>query len=369
MPEIWPFCPVDCTEAVSFYTDLLPAYSAEQRIALRYKPRQGLAMRVEFETRQQLGRADALFRSNAGGEWYVPYWPDALAVGDLSSGATSIAATTANRDYRTRILVWEGETVNETVAVSSIGGSSISLSAGLSQDYSDAYIVPVLTGYSLEGLQVQRGEFAVADISFEVRDVKDLGATSYPTYLSADVLTDRSYVVSELSEGVSFPSVAVDSGLGRVVVERSINYLIGRASIMFEDEAADRWTRRTWLWSLRGRQKAFWLPTWNQDLTINSDIGSSDTAISVVNVAGLSSADDRHIMIQKTDGTRYYRQITAAGSGTITINSALGAAVAAADIEVCCYLNLSRLDTDTIQFDHRGTNFTRVSLPTVEVPA
>jgi hypothetical protein len=113
---------------------------------------------------------------------------------------------------------------------------------------------------------------------------------------------------------------------------------------------------RAFLNRRNGRQKAFYIPSWNDDFRLVTDIGSGATQIRVVDdgfvdFIGVDPARC-HVMIRRTGGGYYLRQITAATKdgmdALLTINSALGAALTVADCKAIHLVSLYRLESDTV---------------------
>lgn len=369
MPTLWPhMANAPVTETLEFMTDVLNANSAEQRIAMRRAPRQVIAYSWHPDE-AEYSAAEQLVRSVGAGQWYAPVWFESVNVGALSSGAGSISVDVTDRDYRvgSRLVVWDSYTSAETVEISAISGPAITLNGTLSNSYTNATIAPVLTAYAAGGLDRSRsGPYRIkASIRFVSTDVADIGATTYDQYLSADVMTDRTKMLAEVTGGIKREVYTLDNGVGPQTLVAAESYDRPRNGMIFADDQTDRLTRRKWLYSLKGRQKHFWLPTWNADFTVTSSIGSGDTTISVAYAT--SQVDDLHVMLELTDGTRFYRQITASTANSITIDSSLGQAVTTAEIKVLCLLNKVRSETDRIQINHDGSSYSEIRLPVVGV--
>ena len=93
MPDLppWPFPAArEIMEVLEWRTDVLRAREAEQRIALRSRPREIVTFRHRLDT-LGMARAAELARAGFAGEWLIPLWhmalqPDAdLAQGDTDS--------------------------------------------------------------------------------------------------------------------------------------------------------------------------------------------------------------------------------------------------------------------------------------------
>jgi|GEM_PF-4863525 len=191
---LWPHFPEVVSEAVTSLTDRLTGANAQQRIALNPQPMQGLSFQWGLGG-VEAGAAEALYRSNPLGDWYVPFWPDALLVGALSAGVTSIACDASQRDYRPGgfVAVLDDFGNAEVAPLVSADASGITIGSGLVNDYSAAWVAPALVGHAPDGLFVTRTDshFQTASISFRIRETADLGASTYDTFEGDPVLHDH----------------------------------------------------------------------------------------------------------------------------------------------------------------------------------
>ena len=172
-----------------------------------------------------------------------------------------------------------------------------------------------------------------------------------------------------LSETVARTVDIVDNGFGPLVLEPVRDYLQRRSNLTLVDHGpAARWTRRQWLISLRGRQGAFWVPTWGRELVLQAPVAAGDTSMSVAPIAGLTGYVGRHIMIDLPAGP-IFREITGA------VFDALGHRlhIAAPNVAVPLgtpvhFMTKVRLDADRVELEHSATR-TEMSVAVIEVPA
>lgn len=100
-PPLWPFpAAQEITEVLEWRTDVLQARGAEQRIALRTRPREIVTFQHRLDA-LGLARAAELARAGFAGDWHVPLWQMAVQpVGGLAQGATEIIVDTSLSDFR-----------------------------------------------------------------------------------------------------------------------------------------------------------------------------------------------------------------------------------------------------------------------------
>ena len=92
------------------------------------------------------------------------------------------------------------------------------------------------------------------------------------------MLTDPAVLRQPLAESIAQSVEYIDNGFGPIVIEPVLTHVQRRSTITLIDRGARRWSRRRWLYSLRGRQRAFWLPTWGRELALQAPLASSSTS-------------------------------------------------------------------------------------------
>lgn len=369
--RLWPFAPLsDMTETLEWSTDILRTKAGEQRIALRDAPRQMFAFSHRLSS-EQYSRARALAYEND--DMVVPVWAEKTAVGGLSAGATTINLSTAYADYRTRLVVWQSDALNEYASISSVAGGSITLASGLANTYTAALVMPARLCRVMQGLEATREDRyeTSASIQFRALDNADLGAEAYPDYAGFPVMTDPAIVSGGLAESVLREIELADNGVGSPAEVELYDRPAQRFSIAWAAHTMEkRWSVRRFLHYLRGSQKAFWLPSWGHDLTLQANIGAGATTITVRRIGYPNAYAVTHIMIRTKAGVNYYREVTGGtltgGNDVLTIDSALGTAVTTAQVERISFMRLCRLDTDRVEFRHLAGYGADIAAPVVE---
>lgn len=381
MSELWPFpAAQEISEVLEWRTDALQSQAGEQRIALRSHPREI----VTFQHRcNALGMARAAELARAGfvGEWRVPLWHMAVQpTADVAQGATEIAVDTGVADFR----------AGDAVAIA-VDGREASL-AEIVDVEADRLILVEPLGVQLPAPTVAAARITVAPVragilsapaevarrrqndgmitaTFLLRDAPDLTAPVLPSYLGRPVQTDPSLTRSPITTNLRRAVEYVDNGFGPVVVEplRDV-FERGEAITLKAQGAAERWALRRWLWSLRGRQASFWLPTWGRELQLRTAMTSGSTLMRVAPIAELAAYVGRAVLLDMPSGFRL-RTITAAladgADHRLTMSSSLGEPVAIGT--KVHFLTLVRSDADRIEIRH-GPVASEVTLPVVEVP-
>jgi hypothetical protein len=384
MTDLWSFRPeVGCKETLEWFTDNFGGLTGEQRIALRSAPRQSFNYTTRLLDYQQFSRAKTFARRNGALPVYVPVWGEQVQLsGAISSSATTLTFNTTYGDWREDgfLVVWSSDETYAVAQIDTVSSGSITLTGALGTGFTSPVVCPVRTAILTNGMSIQRAYQTKTDVSasFLVTDNIDLAddyVTDFPQYTSLDVLTEAAKLVTDINESIVRASEFIDNGFGPIVVETTKDYADFGQMLSFHDaRGAALWRRRLWLHSLRGKQKTFWLPSFNMDLQLQTSFLAAATSVVVKSIAPSGFYLNKHVMILLANGNRYFREITNAasaggGNDALTISSALGENVAPADVKAFCFLSLVRLNSDSVDIEHSFTLDSVVSIPVMEVPA
>lgn len=384
MPELplWPFpAAQEIMEVLEWRTDVLTSRAGEQRIALRPRPREIVTFQHKLDA-LGMARAAELARAGFAGDWHVPLWHRALQPNaDLAQGATEILLDTGLADFRSGELAAIAVDGREAaaVAIASVQPDRLILAEPLVlQLPSPALaapritVAPIRAGVLTSAIEVTRrrqGDGTVT-ASFLLRDAPDFAAPALPTYLGRPVQTDPSLVRRPLTASLRRAVEYVDNGFGPVVAEPLRDVFERSETITLKARGpAARHALRRWLWSLRGRQASFYLPTWGRELQLRAPMTSGSTLMRVAPVASLPAYVGRAILLEMPSALRF-RTITAAiaegADHRLTLSSNLGEPVPLTT-EVH-FLTAMRADADRVEIQH-GAVASEVTLPVIEVPA
>ena len=198
---------------------------------------------------------------------------------------TAIAFDTSSADYRAgaHIIVWQSDEVFATAVIDTVTAGGVTLTAPIGRDL----VNPL--AHAAEGRPLPEGPRHPPRQDLEqrrcrLRSERQRGPArptpATTSTLTLDVLTDPPVMITDLSESVVQASDAVDGGSGEVADEPlrdMVDYT--RTISFFEKGKAALWRRRQWLHARRGRQVAFWLPSFNNDLVPLAPIAALDTTI------------------------------------------------------------------------------------------
>lgn len=366
VPEPWFHSPNgEVLERLEWLTDVLPSFGGEeQRRALRKSPRRSFEFAVML-THAERRTAENRLHKWQSRVWSVPVWMDSSPLGvDLSPGASVISIDTATRDFHVGGLVGicTAAADFEIAMVESMTDSQITLSAPLVRAWPEfAEVFPVKRCRMLDRISFSRftGDVANGTIRFECSEPNDWPALSESTYRGLPVFAAPSDWSEDPSFGCERDRDVVDGATGLVYTDdKAAGPVLLQSHRWFLHGRSEIDAFRKWLYARRGRLSAFWLPTASLDFMLVANIGSAAVTIDVEH-CGYTKAiaqgiNRRDIRIELASGAVFHRRITASTeiSATIerlTIDSALGSAVAVSEVRSISYMMLARLDADAVE--------------------
>lgn len=377
---LWPFVPdTGYDETMSWKTDVLGSFNSEQRLALREAPRQAFSHKFLLDE-AQFSRAKAISTQWAHRVYGIAVWAEVTPLlNGLTAGSTFIAFDTANADYRDDdlILLWVSDTQLTALEITTVTPTGVNLKLPLETNWPKCYVAPLRFARTFSGIEYKRSSnrYITASGVFEVTQNKDLGDNgAYPLYRGKPVLTDRSAVVSDFSERIARTIDIFDNGSGPIQVDTATNWVRHMQTIGFiKNTRAGIWALRKWIHARRGKQRAFWLPSWNTDLIILEDVASTASAITVSPVGYPLYYGIKDIMVQLKNGTQVFARVTSGstngdGNEVLTLSAQIGATFATTDIDFVCFMSHARFDTDQVVFSHKDVGQVAATVAIAETP-
>lgn len=370
----WTFVPDwadGVTERLISATDILQSESAaEQRRALRQAPRREFEapMYVEGRERQML---DLALHGWSSRTWAMPLWHEIqlLLVG-VPAEAMFIPCATVHLDFRVgglAMLRGEWAFASETVEIESIQANGLQLKRATQSAWpAGTRLYPVRSAQLLSEPSLTRlTDTAIsADVHFLVVEPSDWPAVmpasiyrGHPVYdirpdESEDLTRTLSRLLLTLDNGSAMPLTTDTANRGLAVVgHRWVD--LGRAA---------RAALRSFIYAMHGRQKAVWVPTHADDLTLIDLVSAVATTINVAycGYTRFASAKPgrRDIRIELFDGTVLLRRITGSSELSVeieqlAIDNVLGRQVAPSDVARISWMSLMRFDSDTQTIEHQ----------------
>lgn len=372
MPDLWPF-PVrqPVTEVLEWNTDTLITEAAEQRIALRTEPRSILTY-THLLDGTGLARAAELARAGALDDWILPLWHlTRPATAPIDAADLTVFLDTSEGTFEAPgqavIAADGGDAV--LVEVSAVLPDRLELADPAGVSLPHPMLAPVGIGVLMRPMEIDRRRHGLGTVTarFTLQDALAIPASSYPTHLGLDVLTDPAVLRQPLAESIAQSVEYIDNGFGPIVIEPVLSHVQRRSTITLVDRGTARWSRRRWLHALRGRQHAFWLPTWGRELVLQAPVSASTTSVVVAGTADPGVWIGRHVMFEVASGP-VFREITDAVYDALGIRLTIAAPGKSIPVTTPIHLlTKARLDTDRIEIEHFG-NRSEFAASLIETP-
>jgi hypothetical protein len=388
---LFPYQPnglIPVRESRGYLTDLMQAKSGkEQRRQLRGWPRRSVTFSFALEDLTSVQALQATIYRLQGVEVTVPLWQYASPLtAAAAAGAGNVYASYSDRPFYAggTVALWASLSRYESLTASSFsasGGEHAVLSGTVSAwtDYpaTSAVLMPAEAGWIEGPLSVVRvGQFYEATLTFRLR-------SQALTFIQG---SDTTATLSTVPDGAGDPADVFD---------RPVVFLGGETGATYVDLSTDSpaSVRRvfypaytfsgilallTFLDQRRGRAVPFYLPTWDQDMTLwdNHASGESELRINAIGYTdGMFPLDAsrRHIAIFK-DGTIYsshkIMDVLYNPGDTLeylTIDPVLPQNYAAANYSIC-FLRWSRLESDSVDISFPGFGIADCDLQVREIP-
>jgi hypothetical protein len=380
-----------CTEVLAFLTDVITALDGrEQRHAMRKNPRQIFKVTYRL-TGNDKQRMKALLFDWTDNLFGFPLWHERLQLtAAVSAGATVYSVAGAD-DVDLRVgglaVVFTDAATFDVISISAKTDTSITAADPSVNGYpAGTTIMPLRTAFirgaprgsrSINNLETFNLELEVTD-----NDTGQLTGSTTPGFWStynSRVLFDDCNVMngSEMSEKFQRNVRVVDNETGIVTI--SSNWDRGKrvSNKGFKlHSRAELMEFRKLMLALRGRQKAFYLPTFDEDLTPKAALVAATDTLDIEAQEYVRFIDDRFpknlFEISFTDGTSLVRTVT--GSATVdstterlTLNTTWPANRTLDEIVRTQFYELVRFDTDNIQMVHERIGLTSVEAPVIRV--
>lgn len=344
----------------------------EQRIQHRQRPRQNFSGTYHVPA-NEVARADNIIYGWLGKRWAIALWSESQVI-EIPSPTAVIPCVTGNTDIRVAglVMIWRSESDYEVIEVVSIGASSITLSRPTVNDYPRALLMPLRSGFGGGNAKViKNGHTARVQMDFEVTDNILLSGVVPEQYLGEDIYYDETLMGDDGFTDQYVNRVdRVDFG---TTVETYTPWLVKKVSRSTHYVFADRnesWNFRLWLHRRDGKQKPYWIPTFEANFEVAmTGIVSSALNVRVNDYKGL--AEDRtHIAIQYADGSWRARAILGVGeldanTHSLALDGALN--IDASIIRRISFLTLKRLDTNEVTIEWIGNACGTADIPVLEI--
>lgn len=341
---------------------------SEQRFGHRIAPKRTFEMGLTV-----FGRERALLDLSLGrvgmGEWYLPLWHDgAPLLVDAAPDGMALQCDTTNREFRAgdAALIRDRDALRtETVEIAAVGADGLVLAFPSHLAWpAGSRVYPMRRARLMDSTSLRRRadramQGNVIFLCTEPDDWPELewpvlyggyGVMTYRPEESADMTMEYQRLTAAFDDEIAAPAVVDISDIGFNIQQHSF-WSHGRA------QQAEL---RSIFYALRGRQRPVWVPTFYADLDLasNASAGNFLTARQCGYAAyGGPRTGRQHIRIERMDGTASHHRITSAaetvsGDELLAITPALPSPLAVAAVRRISFMQLCRLDGDSIELSH-----------------
>lgn len=360
-------------ESMEWLTDIIDSHNGtESRLKLRSAPR----CQLQYDIPQQVWQRSEAYNTERGAlrrKWAVPVWSQVQHVGTVLVGATDIPCNTTLYDLRadSLALLYQSTTSWQVVEISAVDGDSITV--GATQAFVNAYLVPLRIGYIRgDAKRKSNGHTAVTSLAFDLDDNIAISSADPTQYLGNDIYFDE-----VLMDGDTYDSVLqaqedrADYDIG--LVDRRAPWLYTRnvmSYLRMMTTPAEVLAFRQFVHRRAGKYRAFWAPTYENDLR-KASTGTITTTFRFRKDSYGEWAQDRvHVAFEDDAGNWYPRalsNLSTVDSTTLqaTLSSALN--LPASRIKRVSYLGLKRLTADNVEMDWIGNGVCRAMLSVTEL--
>lgn len=374
------------SETLEWQTDIIKTKAGEQRIATRQYPRHGLTYSHILDP-IDYARAQGLAAAFGWTGIAVPLWADRRVAGSVPAGATSVSVSSGNAEFVVGgwAVLWGSSEKAEALKIASVGTNSISFESATSFAYPMALVCPAKICTLSQALDGTRTSFDQIQVRayFQTTDASGIGTISsgsgYPVFEEYDVMNDPPVLISSLRETINRNVDVIDSSLGPIDKLLLANYPDSTWQMGWSFlTSSELWRMKQWLYARFGRQRGFWMPTWNQDLHIVGTISPASNTATILSIGYAADEyreafQDRRIRVTLTSGGEHYLKIIGAeqaSSGTerITFSDAPSFTASASQIARIDFLDFTRLDTDKIEIKHKHAGRSEIMANVMRIP-
>ncbi|MFT0211836.1 hypothetical protein VQ643_04370 [Pseudomonas sp. F1_0610] len=369
----WTFSPDwsgNIQERFIWATDILTSETmVEQRRALRLSPRREFDAQMIVHGQERQFLEMALFGWGAR-IWALPLWHEVQQLDQaLDTEVLFIPCQTEDLDFNAQgLAILRGLTAfsYETVEILTVETNGLTLKRPTQQAWpAGTQLYPARSAQLKEAPQAARksDNLQTLAVRFEVSEQNNYSAKmpsaqyrNYPVLeqepnQSEDLTLSYARLLATLDNGSAI-ALNEDIGARALPVQGYKKLLHGRKQhAQF----------KALLYALNGRQKALWIPTFNDDLTLVDTVTSASTVLDIAYIGysrfGQQRTGRRDIRIELHTGEVFYRRIVASAEQSTTVerlalDSPLGQQIEPHQVRRISWLMLCRSDSDTAEIEH-----------------
>lgn len=400
------------SETVSYLTDIITSYNGrEQRLKIRQDPRYTYTYKYDAMNKYDAHWMKYLVRKNFSDIFYVPLWHKIIKLADnyIGSGALYIDNANMYNLYRCDTIevfskddpLEKNYNIYRNVKRYADGVIGLNSRINKNLDKRNTWIFPLRPCYTDTGTSFSYvyHEGATAEITF-----KD--AMDYPSVSIPDLVINY-YQKSQYFNKYNFPEYYnnknvflfspqwIDDNDQVLVVNNNMTVMDTTTGIIQYDmknaKSYDTHNMKIYFMDIEtisnmyrffnrvcGRHKSFYMPTWVNDIEIEYDVKAEDKYIvSYFNIPTFleNSTRRKRIVIMTKDYKSYIFKIVGfeafedgdRTSYKIKLDGHKFVNLKKSEIEMCCFFNLVRLDSDDMTMEYCTDIAASTQLSFVEV--
>ncbi len=357
-------------ETLQWLTDILQSNTGhEQRRSLRLAPR--ISLEADLLLYDQERQFFDLAMLGWGAKTFaVPFWNQQQWLGTAHNvGALVVYCDTAHRNFRAnRLAILRGETAleNETIEIESVLADRLILKRPLIQSWAKGTCLSPAATAQIESapqLIKRTDRMMRTHVTLNITEAVD-HAAALPELIYRDfpVLDQVPNEFEDLTHSHERLLHVLDNSTGfalRTDTAKAAFQLYQYAWLMSGRQ--QQANLRALFYGLRGSQKALWLPTFSDDLTLKNIITENSQTIDVdwcgYTRFALNQLGRQDIRITLRNGITLYRRITSSTEvdtqiERLVVDSIFTDLINPSDVIRISFLSLCRLSNDAVEFEH-----------------
>jgi hypothetical protein len=284
------------------------------------------------------------------------------------------------------LCIWVDEFTFEGLSIDSVAANSVTVSSPTQFAWTanaGTRVIPVFLARLPASIDVSRFTSSMDEIDLnfigEAQQPAPAPTVSLTQYKGFDVLEIApNWEGAPLKRGYKRSMVTIDPKVGPItVVDKGGTPIVDQDFQWWLEGHSNVTTFRAFILARFGRLNPFWIPTWDNDLPLHTDVGAGDTGITIQSEFYsrffFPNQSRRFIAFIPFGGAgNVYREITSAednGNGTenLVLDSPTGKAFPAATTMIS-FLTFSRLGEDRVSIKWSSSVHADAVLPLQELP-
>lgn len=355
-------------ERLEWLTDVLPSSSgAEQRRGLRLTPRRSFEVRFN-PTGNERTFMDLWMNRLGSQQCLAPLWHDKAKMTATADAAdTRLDFDNTFREFTTGgyAIVYVSAFKFEVVEIEGQDDTGIDLAAPLSAAWQRGSAVYPLRVSRIDydgTLSALTSRVGAATLLFQVEEPNfySLGDEDMMLYQGHPVLTIAPNRLDPLDQILTRLATMMDGRIGKRHVfdegERAFSTSMYNWQVHGREQ---HHLFRQMLYRFNGRQKAIWIPTYNEDITLSDAAVTADTHLKIEHIGfgyvGGPASGREHVLLATSNGRKMLKinamgASPGAGKERINLSTTVGGNAPAG--RTASFVDVGRLDQDTVEITH-----------------